>query len=256
MSTDDFSKIRNSQELFDYLCQKGKRHMVYYQYTTKSVLKEIYTGKSLLLTRADQLNDLAECRGLSPEDKKKTYIASFTFGKMENVAMWFMYAAKPYKDAVRIGFSLKMMNALRNEVAKKTHVMIDNQTRNVKIKSFYFADIVYAHAHYLEYNRQSLLNKGGCVDLIKESDELRGMIKTAPWAYEKEVRLIMTMVEALPESAKSIKIKLPSNFQDGFSVTLGPGTDSKGLSALNPALIFEKSSLTGQISESFTARYC
>ena len=243
--------VKTPEMLRDFLRAKGGNHKAYYQYTNCEALGKIVSGKTLLLTRADELNDLAECNGMSAEEKQKTYIASFTFGQMECVAMWFMYS-RDYKTAVRVRFSLKQMNELKKQLAKDSYVVLTdgNDSVHYPVKDFYFSDVVYAHNRFLTHDTEKLLNdQNDRIAAWKKSAVLRGLMKNAPWAYEKEVRLIVVLEKA-EKDLKRILIKLPEA-ADGISATLGPNTDDLG----GIDIKFDKSTLTGQISREFIARF-
>ena len=237
----EIEEVKTPEMLRDFLRCKGGNHKAYHQYTNFDALEKIVSGHTLLLTRADELNDLAECNGMSAEEKQKTYIASFTFGQTESVAMWFMYS-RCYKKAVRVSFSLKLMNELKKQLAKDPACY--------PIKDFYFSDVIYSHNGFFEHNTGKLLNdKANRIEHWKKSPVLRGLIKTAPWMYEKEVRLIVVLEKA-EKDLKRLLINLPEN-TDGISVTLGP--DSEITKEFNVEL--DKSSLTGQINREFIARF-
>lgn len=237
----EIEEVKSPEMLRDFLRAKGGNHKAYYQYTNCEALGKIVSGHTLLLTRADELNDLAECNGMSSAEKQKTYIASFTFGQTESVAMWFMYS-RCYKKAVRVSFSLKLMNELKKQLAKAPACY--------PIKDFYFSDVIYSHNGFFEHNTGKLLNdKDNRIEHWKKSPVLRGLIKTAPWAYEKEVRLIVVLEKA-EKDLKRLLINLPEN-TDGISVTLGPDTDvCDGID-----IKFDRSALAGQIDREFLARF-
>ena len=155
----EFSSITSPEELCEFLRCKGSRHKAYFQYTDMSALAGMLSSNTIWLTRADELNDLAECNGMSKEEKGKTYIASFTFGSMESVAMWFLYP-RDHKAAVRVKFSQKMMNALQKMLKStcRAYSTKEGDSTEYLIEEFYFSDIIYAHNGSLEYNMQKLFN--------------------------------------------------------------------------------------------------
>ena len=247
----EIEEVKSPEMLRDFLRAKGGNHKAYYQYTNCEALGKIVSGKTLLLTRADELNDLAECNGMSSAEKQKTYIASFTFGQMESVAMWIMYS-KCYKKAVRVRFSLKQMNKLKKQLAKDSYAVSADKkdTGRYPVKDFYFSDIIYAHNKFFEHNAEKLLNSHDTpIECWKKSPVLHSLTKTAPWAYEKEVRLIVVLEKA-EKDLKRILIELPKT-ADGISATLGPDTDD----LCNIDIKFDKSILAGQISGEFLARF-
>lgn len=254
----EFSDITSPEKLCEFLRCKGSNHKAYFQYTDMTALNGILKNRTIWLTRADKLNDLAECNGMNSTEKQKTYIASFTFGSMESVAMWFLYP-RDHKAAVRVKFSQKIMNALQKLLTStyRAYSTKEDDPTEYLIEEFYFTDIIYAHNGSLEYNMQKLLNSNkdkekeqeGTVELLKKSDELKGLIKTAPWAYEKEVRLIVKLAQT-EDTPEKIAVKFPDNAQ-GISVTLGPVNSYIKLLEVECG----KSSLTNQISNEFTARF-
>ena len=159
MSDLDFSSIILPDDMRKFLRSKGGKHKAYFQYTDMTALNGMLTNKTIWLTRADKLNDLAECNGMNSAEKQKTYIASFTFGSMESVAMWFLYP-RNHKAAVRVKFSQKIMNALQKLLTStyRAYSTKEDDPTEYLIEEFYFTDIIYAHDGSLEYNMQKLLN--------------------------------------------------------------------------------------------------
>ena len=71
----EIEEVKTPEMLRDFLRAKGGNHKAYYQYTNYEALGKIVSGKTLLLTRADELNDLAECNGMSAEEKRRWYFS-------------------------------------------------------------------------------------------------------------------------------------------------------------------------------------
>lgn len=162
-------------------------------------------------------------------------------------------------DEVEVKDSSLTENALQKLLTStyRAYSTKEDDPTEYLIEEFYFTDIIYAHNGSLEYNMQKLLNSNkdkekeqeGTVELLKKSDELKGLIKTAPWAYEKEVRLIVKLAQT-EDTPEKIAVKFPDNAQ-GISVTLGPVNSYIKLLEVECG----KSSLTNQISNEFTARF-
>ena len=71
----EIEEVKTPEMLRDFLRAKGGNHKAYYQYTNCEALGKIVSGHTLLLTRADELNDLAECNGMSAEEKRRWYFS-------------------------------------------------------------------------------------------------------------------------------------------------------------------------------------
>ena len=79
-----------------------------YHYTNLEAAKKIVLNRYLLLSSSRKLNDTRE-----PQDDG-LYVASFSFGAIENVAMWGIYS-RPLSEAVRLRFRYAEMREMAKQ---------------------------------------------------------------------------------------------------------------------------------------------
>ena len=204
----EFSDLSTVGEIREYLETKGAGHRPVFHYTTLGSLRGMLKSRRLYLTRMDKLNDALECRS-AEERKKRVYIASFSFGTAESMAMWSMYGA-PYKQGVRLTIPQRAITGTLKDFAKKP-VLYSTETGN-EIPSCGSAalkmmDVVYAHNGSLEHRREKLLKKQG--DLVAEAKDdpvLAFCIKNEVWLAECETRMVLELEEELPRDVEKVAI--------------------------------------------------
>lgn len=224
------SNYTNSvQGLIDYLELKGKNHKKYFHYTTWDSLKKIYENNSFLLTRGNSLkiNDQHEAimKG-SYQEWNKTYIASFSFGSSENMAMWGLYGL-PWEDAVRIAIPQKEMLSWLDSI--KDVEVWDPQKKNNPLNNIRVClnDIVYVNGkknddyyQLTHASRNWIVRNEAAFYRFDESSLMTGYIKNYAWHYENEVRLKITT--PFDVHSEKIKIDIPFETITSFEITTGP----------------------------------
>ena len=155
----------------------------------------------MLLSISDTLNDLGE------PQQKDMYVASFSHGRIENVAMWGIYA-RPLSKGVRLRFLQSELRKLiqcdqylapvlkrKKEDGLNEYKALQSYANVVKVKGLaWLSDVLYVD-HYtgkrdtvvVRWNNHSIVLPLGVVVKLKES-HLLGLTKYSGWAYERESR--------------------------------------------------------------------
>lgn len=271
------------EDFCSLLKYNGKTHNHgYYHYTTWGRFAKIMQGKFIegigkrklfALSRADGLND-------GSESSKNVFIASFSYGDEEEVAMWTIYGV-PHQEAVRLRFPMAaIMTWLREnpidrvkmygfkskdggvEELKDIHPLVIDLVdvgyygRNDKKKVAESNSVVYHSARHV-------LAPDGWANRVSRSAFTKTMFKQRGWAYEHEVRLVV-------QFAKGVKIpyqKLALDFTDLFdslkadlkkNVLLGPSVKKSRLKAIKGIRISEcdTSVFSGQLHMRTVCDWC
>ena len=208
------------------LRQNGLSHSQgYFHYTTwgrlKKMLATVDVGEKekkrlFFLSASLSMNDTQEA-------KPGVYLASFSFGKEEEVAMWTNYGV-PKREAVRIRFPLAAMTRWANENTSDKITIYVRENENgpfhaldVKPAEIYFADVAYYGRNdpSEKTKRDAVRYKGENFSLketkwrehVRKTDDSL-LFKKRGWAYEREVRLIVRFDDAAKVSRYG-KIALP-----------------------------------------------
>lgn len=219
----EFSDLSTVEEIREYLETKGPGHRPVFQYTTLDALQGMLKSRRLYLTRMDKLNDALECRS-AEERKKRVYIASFSFGTAESMAMWSMYGA-PYKQGIRLTIPKRAITGTLKDFAK--HPVLYSTETGHEISfggsaALKMMDVVYAHNGSLEHRREKLLKKqGDFVIDAKDDPELAFCIKNEVWLAECETRMILELEEELPGDEDQVAIDF-GHAVDNLEVTGSP----------------------------------
>ena len=238
----------DASDVKHFLIESGRNHKNYFHYTGISRLRRIVSSKSLFLTYGADMNDQVEFMQGDPEKWKRTYLACFSFGALENIGMWSMYGHGP-RESVRLCFPGKAMRTAlakwqmehsftipdipENKVSDVDHANIRDYVEGIELQ-----DVLYSYAKAKETDdgvkRGSVLwnhriaNDTRCDEFRAafDSHELSTFVKDARWAYESEVRLVVSFskeIKGLRKVALDISSLLPE-----MSILLGP-TYSKRL---------------------------
>lgn len=104
-----FEDLSSAQELHAFLKKKGSNHTGgYFHYSKIDAFKGMLGSRKIHLSSGSEMNDWLEMKKGSPEAWKQLYVASFSFGNDENMAMWGIYG-EPLADALRIKFRCKSL---------------------------------------------------------------------------------------------------------------------------------------------------
>ena len=226
----EFGQLSTMEELKEFLETKGKGHKWYFHYTPLDTLQKMLGGRKLHLTRMDKLNDARECNA-AVNRKKLVYVASFSFGTAESMAMWSMYGA-PYKSGIRLTIPGRAITKLLKDFEKDPVVCSAKTGKRFSCKGtpvLKIMDVVYAHPFSLERCREKLLRKQGkfVVD-AKNDPELAFYVKNEIWLSENETRIVLELENELPGNEETIAIDFGSAV-DELEVTGSPCLDPNEL---------------------------
>ena len=246
------SDAQNLVSLKDFcwlLRQNGLSHNHgYFHYTTWGRLKKMLTSidvgeekkrRLLLLSSSSSLNDALE-------NKPGVYLASFSYGGEEEVAMWTNYGV-PKREAVRIRFPMAAMTEWKRENTLDRIVIYVREGNDQPFHALdekpidiYFADVAYyAGNDPVPRTVQDAVRYKGEHFKFKENKWRRSVQKTnnsllfkkRGWAYEREVRLVVQLKNTVQmQRYHQIAIPFDSVYdamlevqnQKGTSVMYGP----------------------------------
>ena len=218
----------------------------YFHYTTWGNLKKMLTSvdvgnkekrRLFLMSASSSMNDTQEI-------KPGVYLASFSFGEEEDVAMWTNYGV-PKHEAVRIKFPMRAMTRwIKENPCDRIVVYVQEgedqpfHALDVKPAEIYFADVAYHGWNDLSPDSiRDAVRYNGEVFWFKEpkwrkcigktNDSL--LFKKRGWAHEREVRLVVRFDDA-GKMQNYTKIAIPFDSvydamldaQDKKSVMYGP----------------------------------
>ena len=139
-----------------------------------------------------------------------TYVASFSFGKAENMAMWAMYGM-PARQGIRLNIPLRAMTGVLKNFRKKPLVYSAKTGEIIpgaEIVELKMVDVVYAHSGSLEHNKEKILNdkEKKKIRKLTTASELAFCIKNEVWLSENETRMILELKKKLPGDIETIAI--------------------------------------------------
>ena len=226
----ELKNIANTNELIQYLEKKCCNHKFYYHYTNWENFEKIMEYGTFLLTRgnARSINDQHEAKMKGNYNVwDRTYIASFSFGSSENIAMWGLYGL-PRKDAIRICIPKAEMIEWLNSIEE---ISVWDESQEVDFVNDFektLTDIIYIYGkknspgftltHSFE---NATKNNSGEFLNFDELPEMTGYIKNYAWRYENEVRL--KIKSNLYLGCEKICLHLPQSLIDSITITTGPG---------------------------------
>lgn len=206
-----------AEDVCRFLQCAGSGHRNYFQYTTIAGLKGLLTSKKLYLTLGSELNDKVEVKTSDSRLWRRSYIASFSFGEPENVAMWKMYGESE-ENSVRIGFNGKSFaNRIATLGRSKVgffRVVSDGlktdryEELGVDIESVSLHDVIYQYGQVSKRSKHGsvlwnrmIANDARCseFDNCGEHKEFATFVKDCAWSYENETRVVVVLKKELPK---------------------------------------------------------
>ncbi len=208
------------------LQQNGSLHNHgYFHYTTWGRLQKMLTGVDVGEKKKKRLFLMSASSALNDTEEKRDgfYVASFSFGEEEEVAMWTNYGV-PKHEAVRIKFPMKAMTRWINKARDSITIYVQEKedqpfhALDVKPVRIYFADIAYHGwndlspdtiqdaVRYMGEKFCFFKEKKWRNEVLKTNDSL--LFKKRGWAYEREVRLIVQFDE-IAKIRRYKKIAIP-----------------------------------------------
>lgn len=219
----------STKEVVRFLQLAGKSHRSgLSHYTSIDSLDKILGSRRLLLAKGSEMNDLCECKYGDPGLWERSYIASFSHGRAECVAMWKMYGEKhgdAGSEAIRITFPNSALveragtlsaNDLRSHNCK-TGQSAKLKGRECKVS---IHDVMYQYGKSVEWDRQRAgIGRCTAFENAKSEPVFATYVKDYGWAYERETRLVVTLSETCCTDHVSIPLE---SVIDKIEVLLGP----------------------------------
>ncbi len=232
--------IKNIDELASFLKEKGENHKNYNHYTTSWSLNLILKNSTLRFTRGNSknLNDWHEWNEKGKQDIwNKTYIACFSYGDFEKMAMWGLYCL-PSKEAVRLTIPQKALSFVKKFNSNNSGIKIykDEDKKeligNEAIKSIILSDVFYFKDNRPQSHNGAIFtfSENHVVNLL-DKENATGIIKNHSWSYEKEVRIIIRFKDEQYSSKNEYEIlnnvylEFPNEMIKNALVTKGPNFD-------------------------------
>jgi|LGOV01.1.fsa_nt_gb hypothetical protein len=216
-------------DLYKSLNEKGTSHNNFHHYTDLISLRKILSGKSLLLSRLDTMNDQQELRKIitSNNEWQKVYSACFTYGISENMGLWGLYSI-PNKIGVRISFKKSEMKKIleKNKVISAFPNFRSHQANAIQLTDVLYVsnednDKTYKFKYYYsETPYYSNMYVGDRNSKYGDNGVLIGALKNEAWSYEKEVRLNVKVSNEI--YSEKIMITLEDVEFENVTVTFAP----------------------------------
>ena len=205
--------LRSKEAILNYLADRGKKHENYKSYMSEERAKASLESHFLYLGSPYHWNDTRDSDQF--DEQKAIYAKCFSYSSSENVAMWMLYADKPYsKDGCLIDYTQGLIqNALNSESIilcwdKEEIICTDKHSFSIEMRDVLYYSVndnaVKRSTHYVSKVP------------INVEEACKCYIKDFPWNYENECRMIVKIsseyLKALgKEKPKYVKIHLGDN---------------------------------------------
>lgn len=215
LQTECFSVI----QLDNYLNAKAVNHKCYKTYTRLNRIQSWINSDCFYLDDGSNWNDTHDRQTFNSDNASvKRFGRCFSFSKSESVAMWMLYGGMQ-KDGAMLEFSQKGMRQLLS-------------TSNIEIGNWIdekFVSVASLNRNQFKLELKDILYTGPSAKpsngvYIRRSDEvyhnapssvikqLGFCVKSIPWSYENECRLILTVKKSVLPSDQSVtSAKIPFN---------------------------------------------
>ena len=233
-----FEDLDSEQEIIEFLKKKGANHIGgYFHYTNIDALKGMLKHRKLHLSHGSEMNDLLEPKKGSIEEWKRLYVASFSVGNDESMAMWGIYG-DPLAEALRIKFRCKSLrDCIKNcdlyEVKLNEDKFIyEPLNTDFTIELIDVAYLSHGKKHStLYWNGEALRGtQKKYLNTLYNNTSFAGCLKNIAWKYERETRILVKLKSGLP-NVKKIAIDISKAFDD-IEMLCGPCLTKEHLEAL------------------------
>lgn len=223
--SDNQPKSTSFGEIREFLDARGGLHKTYYHYTSLAPAITMLGKKYIFLTKGSELNDLQEFKTGNQDEWNRSYLACFSFGMLENIAMWKMYGGNDSKTSLRLGFSGK---AFRRWLAGFRKAPAAFKVRGdgispikTAIEDVSLHDVAYLKGSALQWGRW-LVTRNQLAEIQKAQSipEMTTYVKDWGWAYEAEVRLVIRFEKPL-KGVKTIAVDFTEGM-NGMAIVKGP----------------------------------
>ncbi len=200
----DFSKLKNADDLDTYINGREYSHDKYCHYTSLKALDDILDAKCLWVSQVNVFNDKKDA-GQFGDDRKNYFSICFSTGVNENLSLWYMYSGMHGKGA-RLEFTKAKIKKLFEQsdfylyrFNEKTHKLVGCGKKLVVGKTLEkeFRDVVYYRITDkkcdMKYN--TMTNHTFAAQEWEKYDLMhKGFSKDLIWYYEKETRLLFHII--------------------------------------------------------------
>lgn len=221
-----------SDEFAEFLTLSAKGHKSFYKYTSISHLPGMLKSKRLYLSRLSEMNDLDEF--LYTKDANRIYLASFSFGEIENMGMWRMYGGD-VNESIRLEFDGDAVKRFLVEKGKVYQVIEKDgkptsdegpEIGEEEIEQWSFRDVAYKYGKAVLWNGKAC-GPGRCKEFENPFNipALAGFVKRNGWSYENETRLVVKLKHAHHEWKR-----IAVDFNDAIEsvkVLIGPASSKR-----------------------------
>lgn len=221
-----------AEEFAMFLKLAAAGHRSYYQYSRISRLSGMLKSKCLYLSRLSEMNDLDEF--LCTKEADRIYVASFSFGEVENMGLWRMYGGDA-EESIRLEFDGKTVRGCLCK-RRKVYQVVEKDGNPTsehgpeidakEIADWSFHDVAYKYGSALTWNGK-IVGEGRCSELEDpfKIPSLVGFVKRKGWSYENETRILIKLASVHPEW-KRIAVDF-SDAISGMSVLIGPASSKR-----------------------------
>ena len=204
-----FPSLKTKDEISAYFDVRTQGHNELYHYTSLKAIDEILKYGIIRISSTNRFNDEKDRRQFGTEqEQKKHFSLCFTSGNNENLSLWYLYSGVDGKGG-RMGFTYNQLVKMINQgdfflveydyetskpIGKEIPLV---QGENIKVT---FRDILYSKTISnqnfadLKYNTMTNHNKVTNEELEKYKSEFVGFNKSLIWYYEKETRLLISLI--------------------------------------------------------------
>lgn len=210
-------------EIAEFLHLSAISHKSFFRYVKMRRIDDLFRTGRLYLSRLSEMNDLTEYA--NSKDANRTYLVSFSFGAVENMAMWKLYGGNP-EESVRLEFGRNEVVKCLSEGGKHKVYRVDsygNSTDDIisDVEDWSFHDVAYKYGKSLYWNHK-VVGTGRCRSLSNPFaiPVLENKVKNYGWMSENEVRLVIKLKDAIPD-LKRIAVDFRGAIQ-GMKIRLGP----------------------------------
>ena len=197
---------KSAKRLMEYLRFKGDNHKAYRYYSWfPRLLNNIVKDQAIYMSDGTGWNDRLDSEYfMSQSGEKKLFGLCFSYDIDESVAMWMLYGGLKDKGLM-INFTYNQIHDLISECDrvelgefKKEGKFSAEQTISSGEFKIYLQDVLYKKENEKAQTYKVLRDS----EVIQSVDKkvLEGAnptLKTMPWSYEKEVRLIVEIDKSL-----------------------------------------------------------
>lgn len=168
---------------------KSKQSAEFWHYTSLKNVDSILGSKSFYATSIEGMNDLDE-KGIHESEKDSVHVISFCNSKTEKIPMWYLYSGIAGQGAA-IGFTLGVLKNFINSIDKVYGISKDGKKTELR-KGENF-DFEYGFVCYKKNNSTTIKYRGKWKDIKNEEEFVKNnfFIKSYPWEYEKEFRIVI-----------------------------------------------------------------